>query len=119
MKKKIVVCDDDMGILEMMEIALYDDDTEIILVQDSLRLFDVLAENEPALLLLDLWMPLISGDQILRHMRATARFASLPVIVLSASTEGRKIALDAGADAYISKPFNIAEMLDLVQQQIA
>lgn len=70
----------------------------------------LLATRAPALVLLDLGLPDMDGQEVLRRMRA---FSTVPVIVLSArDAEAEKVeALDNGADDYVEKPFGVAELL--------
>jgi DNA-binding response OmpR family regulator len=106
-----MICDDDKAILELIEIVLADSGYRVIAEQNSLNLYDLIAREKPDLLLLDLWMPLLSGDQVLMHLRSNPETMELPVIVLSASTNGHKVANEAGANDYLAKPFDIDELL--------
>jgi DNA-binding response OmpR family regulator len=106
-----MICDDDKAILELIEIVLADSGYRVIAEQNSLNLYDLIAREKPDLLLLDLWMPLLSGDQVLMHLRSNPETKDLPVIVLSASTNGHKVANEAGANDYLAKPFDIDELL--------
>jgi response regulator RpfG family c-di-GMP phosphodiesterase len=54
-----------------------------------------------------LWMPVLSDDQVLRTLRRNPETKSLPVIVISASREGERIAQKAGADLFLAKPFRL------------
>ncbi|MFN0256799.1 response regulator [Pedobacter ureilyticus] len=110
MSKKVMICDDDAGILEMMEMLLDEFGYEVVTEQDSTRALKTLEEQLPDLLLLDIWMPVIAGDQVLRNIKLNPEVAAIPVIMYSASTEGATIAAGAGADDFISKPFNLEEM---------
>jgi DNA-binding response OmpR family regulator len=105
--KTIIICDDDEGILEMLAIILEDSGYNVIAEQNSLNLYNLIEQKKPDLLLLDLWMPVLSGDQVLLHLRSQPATKMLPVIVLSASTDGPEIASKAGATDYIAKPFDI------------
>lgn len=109
-----MVCDDDQGILEMMEIILEDSGYRVVAEQNSLNLYRLIEQEKPALLLLDLWMPVLSGDQVLLHLRSNPNTHELPVIVLSASTNGPKIAREAGANGYVAKPFDIDDLLNCI-----
>ncbi len=114
--KKILICDDDEGILDMLEIVLESSGYTVLSVKNSLTIFDIINKNVPDLLLLDLWMPVLSGDQILKTLRTNNDTRALPVIVFSASTDGQQIATDAGATDFISKPFNVDQLIDKVQR---
>ena len=119
MPRKIIVCDDDKDILEMLEIILSNDQTEVISVLNSLTLFAELDKHKPDLLLLDLWMPVLAGDQIVRQLRKQANYIDFPIIVMSASRDGKNIAFEAGASAYMEKPFNINELVGMVDEYVS
>ena len=111
MPKKIMICDDDLGILEMMEMIVEEFGFQAFTQANSVNILKDIERERPDLLLLDIWMPVLSGDQVMKTIKADSRLASLPVIMYSASAEGSAIALSAGADDYIAKPFDI-ELLE-------
>ncbi|HKG06326.1 MAG TPA: response regulator [Pedobacter sp.] len=110
MSKKIMVCDDDPGILEMMTLIIEEYGYEVFTESKSVNVLKDLEAEQPDLLLLDIWMPVLSGDQVLKTIKAEPKFKGLPVIMYSASSEGLAIAQKAGADDYISKPFNLNDL---------
>lgn len=112
--KKILVCDDDLGILEMLELIL-EDDYQVIIEPNSVNALKNIASQRPDLILLDIWMPVISGDQILRELKADPVTSAIPVLMYSASTEGQAIAAASGANSFLSKPFDINELLERVE----
>ncbi|MCD0487616.1 response regulator [Pedobacter sp. MC2016-14] len=118
MSKKIMICDDDAGILEMMEMIIDEYGFEVITEANSLNVLKGLERERPDLLLLDIWMPLLSGDQVLRNIKADAQFDALPVIMYSASAEGRAIAESVGADDYIAKPFDMNDLESKIRRLI-
>lgn len=112
LKKKIIICDDDHGIANMLEMLLeFTGDYSVESETDSLHIHDRLMEEKPDLLMVDLWMPVVSGDQVIKRVRETRELAYLPIIAISASPDGEKIALDAGADLFIAKPFDMDDLL--------
>lgn len=116
--KRIIICDDDEGILDMLTLVLEDSGYQVIAEANSLNLYQLIETEQPDLLLVDLWMPVLSGDQVVRRLKANVDTKNLPVIVISASTDGHKIAAEAGADSYIAKPFDIDELVDTVQSYL-
>jgi signal transduction histidine kinase/CheY-like chemotaxis protein len=79
----------------------------------------LLAEGRrPDVLLLDLNLPDISGEEVMRRMRARTQTGDVPVIVLSADSTSRNInrLLEAGADAYLTKPVNVPQFLDVLDR---
>ncbi|WDF45558.1 response regulator [Chryseobacterium sp. KACC 21268] len=105
--KKIMICDDDAGILEVLEMMLEIEGYTVYTESNSTNLIKEINNNKPDLLLMDLWMPVLSGDQLLRTIRGTKELESLPVIILSASVDGNEIASNAGANGFIAKPFDM------------
>jgi CheY-like chemotaxis protein len=75
-------------------------------------------EHRPDLVLLDLHLPDIQGDEVLRRLRADPRTAEIPVVVVSAdATRASNDRLRAlGADAYLSKPIDVEEFLETVER---
>lgn len=117
--KTILICDDDEGILDMLELVLEETGYRIIPVQNSLHIYDEIEKQHPDLILLDLWMPVLSGDQILKNLRQNPETKDLPVIIISASREGERIANDAGASCFLAKPFDLDTLVNRVDEMIA
>lgn len=116
--KKILICDDDLGILDMLELILEDTGHQIITESNSLNVRSILDIEQPDLLILDLWMPVLSGDQVLRMLRENPQTKNMPVIVISASTDGKEIADKAGATDFLAKPFDVEELTSLVDSYL-
>jgi DNA-binding NtrC family response regulator len=116
--KKILICDDDAGILDVLELILEDTGHTIIPEINSLNVRSVLDKELPDLVILDLWMPVVSGDQLLNMIRTTPAYSHLPVIIISASRDGEQIATDHAASAFIAKPFDYDHLLTVVEQLI-
>ncbi|MVN93038.1 response regulator [Mucilaginibacter aquatilis] len=117
--KKVLICDDDEGILDMLGLILSDSGYQTIPVQNSLQIYEEIKREKPDLVLLDLWMPVLSGDQVLRTLRRSPDTEHLRVIVISASREGERIATEAGADGFLAKPFDLEQLISRVEQVIA
>ncbi|MBD1395506.1 response regulator [Mucilaginibacter glaciei] len=116
--KTILICDDDEGILDMLEIVLEGSGYDTIPIKNSLSLYEAIEREHPDLLLLDLWMPVLTGDQVLKTLRKNLETKELPVIVISASRDGEQIAMNAGANDFMAKPFDLDLLLKKVQQYI-
>jgi CheY-like chemotaxis protein len=112
--KTILICDDDEGILDMLDLILSESGFDTIPVKNSLQIYDTIEKQHPDLILLDLWMPVLSGDQVLRALRKNPETNNLPVIVISASREGKRIADEAGANDFIAKPFDLDQLVTKV-----
>ncbi|RZJ39253.1 MAG: response regulator [Chryseobacterium sp.] len=116
--KKIMICDDDLGILEVLEMMLELEGFQVYTESNSTNLMQQIRQNTPDLLLMDLWMPVLSGDQLLKTIRTSPELTSLPVIILSASVDGNQIAQNAGANAFVPKPFNMDDIISVVKSTL-
>lgn len=116
--KRILICDDDPGILEMLKVVLEDEGFQVLHEENSLNILKMAKRYSPDVLLLDLWMPVLSGDLVLKSLKEDPHTKDLPVIVFSASTAGREIALLAGASAFLTKPFDLDDLLVSINKSI-
>lgn len=117
MKKKILVIDDEKDIAQVIEIALeayYDVD---VLHSISDPLVEIKLKN-PDLILLDLWIPEVGGEQVLRELKKNSITKDIPVIVLSADNHAMEIARESRADGFLAKPFKIVQLRQLVHDTI-
>ena len=110
MKKKILVVDDDSNIAELLRFYLEKEDYEVVVKSNGKDAVKAFSEWSPDLMLLDIMLPKMDGWQVCREIR---RFSSKPIIMLSAKGEtvDKVLGLELGADDYISKPFEIKEVL--------
>lgn len=88
---------------------------------DGQQALDAVAEAVPDLLLLDLMMPRGNGYEVCRTLRAAPECSDLRIIMLTARSRDsdQRLGLSLGADAYVSKPFAIAEVRDCVARVLA
>ncbi len=119
---KILVIDDESANAELLEAILMDNGYEHVkAITDSRLALDVCRIFEPDLILLDLMMPHVDGFTILEALRSEPDGACLPVIVLTAdeSKETKLRVLNAGANDFILKPFDLAETLLRIENLLA
>ncbi|MGB4398296.1 MAG: response regulator [Daejeonella sp.] len=115
MKKKIVVIEDNHDILELLGFILENEDYEVLASLDAEPLKS-LEEINPHLILLDENLGAQKGHQLCLEIKANPGTSHLPVILISAVNDLAEIARKCKADDYISKPFLIEDLLDLVRQ---
>jgi pilus assembly protein CpaE len=114
---KILVIDDEADLLEMMRLVLERrGEHETVLSAEGRDGLAKALANPPDLAIIDVMMPNITGYEICRQLRANPSTASLPIIILTARAQpvDRDAALSAGADAYMTKPVMMAELLEQV-----
>ncbi len=110
--KKILVADDDSGILDVMQIVLEDEGFDVITTISGTNVLD-LCEQKPDLIFLDVWMSGIDGNIICKQIKANYNLKHIPVILFSATRNIKQVAKDCGADGFLSKPFELVELLDV------
>ena len=116
-KFKILVVEDDRNILSMIQTVLDSNGYQVLTAQRCQQGILMLSSHVPDLVVLDLGLPDMDGEEFIR---ITRRSSMIPIIVLSARTEERdKItALDLGANDYITKPFGTGELLARVRASL-
>lgn len=114
----ILVIDDDTGILEVVKIILEDKGYFVKTVQESSKIDSVLSEKLPELILLDIWMSGIDGQDVTKTLKKNNQTCHIPIILMSANQETEKIAKAAGADGFITKPFDIDHLTSLVESYV-
>jgi diguanylate cyclase (GGDEF)-like protein len=117
MSERILVVDDDPDILQFVRLNLELDGFTVELAGGGKEALEKAAASPPDLMLLDVMMPEIDGLTVLRRLRSDPGTSSIPVIVLTARSlaEDRVKGLDLGADDYITKPFDLEELIARVR----
>ena len=116
-KYKILVVEDDRSILSMIQTVLDSSGYQVLTAQRCQQGILMLSSHVPDLVVLDLGLPDMDGEEFIR---ITRRSSMIPIIVLSARTDEKdKVsALDLGANDYITKPFGTAELLARVRASL-
>ncbi len=113
-RKKILVVDDERGLVRIIRLNLETDGFEVVEATDGRQAMDQLRTTLPDLVLLDIMMPDMDGFTVLRLIREQSQ---IPVIMLTAKSEEEDIikGLELGADDYITKPFSPRELTSRIR----
>ena len=111
----LIVDDQSANVLLLEKILRGAGYTSITSTQNSQQVYQLHEENNYDLILLDLHMPIMDGFQVMENLREIETSGYLPVLVITAQPEEKLRALKSGARDFISKPFNLAEVLVRVQ----
>ena len=113
----ILVVDDDREIVDSISIFLSGEGYKAFKAYDGIQALEALAENEIHLMILDIMMPRMDGIKTLMKLRESR---NIPVILLSAKSEDsdKIFGLAAGADDYVTKPFNPSELMARVKSHL-
>lgn len=116
MNKNILICEDDEGIVEAIKIVLEEKGFSVynsLTVQD---LMENIQKLNPRLILLDLWMPNLDGEEVAKKLKKDPSTKRLPIVIISASKETKRIARETGVEDYICKPFEIEYLEEVVEK---
>lgn len=107
---KVLIADDDAQLVRALSVTLSARGYDVVTARDGREAIDAVITERPDLVLLDLGMPRLDGIGVLEGVRA---WSQVPVLVLSGRTDSsdKVDALDAGADDYVTKPFQMDELL--------
>ncbi len=116
-KLNVLIADDDKEIVESTAIFLNGEGYNVFKASNGIQALDIAMENEIHLILLDIMMPDLDGISTLMKLREKK---NIPVIMVSAKSQDsdKILGLTAGADDYITKPFNPSELVARVKSQL-
>jgi DNA-binding response OmpR family regulator len=119
-KEKVLIVEDDADIVEILRYNLSKEGYEPIVAYNGLRGLEEAQVHRPALVLLDIMLPGMSGVEVCRELRAQQSSQQIPIIMLTAKSEETDIVqgLNAGADDYVTKPFRAKELLARVRAHL-
>jgi CheY-like chemotaxis protein len=118
---RILVVEDVPVVLAVLRIRLEAEGFAVLTARDGVEALEQVRATHPDLILLDLMLPRLSGERVCQELRADARTRALPIVVLSARVgEAERLrALAAGADAFMSKPYDANRLVGEIRARLA
>lgn len=118
MKKKILVCDDDESICEIIKIMLEMNGFDVKLLSSGKAILKKIEQYLPDLILIDIWMPGIDGKEITRLIKKDQQTDNIPIVIISAlhKSEISSIVKEIGAQGYLLKPFDMDDLISMVKR---
>ena len=115
--KKILVIDDDPGITKMISERLKANGYGVLTSTDASEGLEMAFTEAPDLIILDVMMPIINGYNFCRLLKAEKKLKNIPVLMVTGRTEeaDKEIGKEVGADAYITKPFEMGDLLGQIK----
>jgi len=116
----ILLAEDNMANIITIGDYLESHDFRVVVAQNGLEAIEKTEESKPDIILMDIQMPAMDGLEAMRRLRSTLRFASTPIIALTAlaMSGDRERCLQAGANEYMSKPVNLKKLLHTINKML-
>lgn len=111
-KKKILIIDDESDLVEMVSMRLRASGFEVVAAYDGEEGLRAAGRERPDLILLDLVLPKIRGEEIRARLRRDPELAGIPVILLTAKAQGSE---PSGGDPFVRKPFDPQTLLGAIR----
>ncbi|MBI3964231.1 MAG: response regulator [Chloroflexi bacterium] len=113
----ILIVEDEQPLRDLLAIVIEGAGHRALQATDGRQALELIARTRPDLVLADVMMPVLGGLDLCRNLKAQASTRGIPVILVSAV--GARIACGVGADAFLAKPFDLAELEAMLQRWLA
>ncbi len=120
-RTRILIVDDEPDLLSVLRFGLEAEGFEVLEAGDGERGLELARSGSPALIVLDLMLPRMDGYKVCRALKFDERYRRIPVIILSARSgeTDRRLALDLGADEYMTKPYEVKQLVARIRARLA
>jgi two-component system, OmpR family, alkaline phosphatase synthesis response regulator PhoP len=115
--KKILVVDDEVDLVKTIQFALEAEGYKVLVSYNGEDALNQSRKENPDLILLDLMLPKLDGYKVCRLLKFDERYKHIPILMLTAKTQqkDRSLGVETGADEYITKPFDMEELMEKVK----
>jgi DNA-binding response OmpR family regulator len=119
-QKRILIADDEEDVVTSLQFSLEKEGYKCLIAYDGKEALDKAKKENPDLILLDIMMPKMNGFEVSRLLKFDAKFKQIPIIMLTARTQekDKEIGQETGADAYITKPFEMNALISTVNDML-
>ncbi len=117
-KKTIFIIEDDRDISELMQIVIKDNGYKVKTFLEAENLENKIRKEKPSLLVMDLWIEGLDNTNLVKKLKKDPKTIDIPIILVSAKNSLEKIAKQTGADGFLSKPFNIKDLLKIIEHYV-
>jgi len=119
-QKTILIADDEADIVETLKFMLESEGFNVLTAYDGEEALKIARESLPDILLLDVMMPKINGFKVSRLLKFDKKFQNIPILMVTARSqeEDKLIGEETGADEYITKPFDIMNVVELINKYL-
>jgi DNA-binding response OmpR family regulator len=118
MADKILVVDDEEEIRGLLGSFLEGQGYQVILASDGNEALDLVETENVQVIILDIKLPGLNGIEVCKSLKAQEKTRSIPVIIITGFGDNKLLALDVGADDFVNKPFDMADLLIRVRSAL-
>ena len=117
---RILIIDDEADLVSVLRFGLEVEGFEVISAGDGEEGLRLAREQQPTLMLLDLMLPKLDGYKVCRSLKFDERYKNIPIFILSARSgeQDRKLAMEMGADAFVTKPYEMKELVSRIRVRL-
>ena len=119
-QKRILIADDEEDVVAALEFTLEKEGYECLTAYDGKEALDKAKSENPDLIILDIMMPKVNGYKVSRLLKFDVKYKDIPIIMLTARTQeiDKNIGKETGADEYVTKPFEMEALVQLVAKYL-
>ncbi len=119
-RPRVLIVDDEPDLRSVLRFGLEAERFEVLEAADGEEGLRLACDQVPDLIVLDLMLPRMDGYKVCRALKFDDRYRRIPVIILSArqGETDRRLALDLGADAYLTKPYDMKDLVTRIRERL-
>lgn len=119
-QKTVLIADDEQDIVETLQFMLEAEDIKCLIAYDGEQALNYAKSSTPDLMILDVMMPKMNGYKVCRLLKFDKKYKNIPILMITARSqeEDKLIGEETGADEYITKPFEINDVVEKVKNYL-
>jgi len=115
---KVLLVDDEEEIRTLLGSFLESQGYQVVLASDGNEALDLVETEDPQIIILDLKLPGLNGIEVCKRLKEQEKTRSIPVIIITGFGDNKLLSLDVGADDFVNKPFDMADILIRVRSAL-
>jgi DNA-binding response OmpR family regulator len=119
-KPRVLIVDDEPDLLSVLHFGLEVEGFDVLEATDGEQALEMARSHQPDMIVLDLMLPRMDGYKVCRALKFDERYKRIPIFILSARSgeTDRRLALDLGADDYVTKPYDMRDLVMKIRQRL-
>ena len=119
-KPRVLIVDDEPDLLSVLHFGLEVEGFDVLEATDGEQALEMARSHQPDMIVLDLMLPRMDGYKVCRALKFDERYKRIPIFILSARSgeTDRRLALDLGADDYVTKPYDMRDLVTRIRQRL-